>query len=476
MIAAVLKKELRQYVRDGRVLVLVGVLFGLGVAAALSGWNTVRAMEAERAAASAVDRDVWDNQGQKNPHTAAHFSRYAFRPITNVSVFDPGVNTAVGGAVWLEAHHQDPATLRPIEDAVEIHRFAQLSPAWILQCFAPLLLVLLVFASVAGERERGTLRHMMSTGVRANKLLWGKGLAALIVLSTLAPLLALVLAMVMASGASPLPDAAARGGLLVATYAVYLLVCLFIALAVSARSRRSKTALVVLLGFWALSAVVAPRLANNVGALVHPAPQSAEFWSALNEASSGAFWGTSEEAKKRQEAVRERALAEYGVASVEELPINYDGYMLQASEEFANEVFDEHYGALHDTLMRQRETARYFSLVSPTIAIGNISSALAGSDVAAHHHFTNAAEQFRRDFIRLLNEEMIEHAGKDGYNYQSDNAFWRQTPDFQYTPQTISEVWPRIWPDVLMLALWCLAGLSLATSGVRASFAEEATS
>ncbi len=475
MISVILKKELRQYVRDGRVVVMVMVLFGLGFAAALSGWNTVQSMEEQRAAASAVDRHVWDHQGQKNPHTAAHFARYAFRPVTNVSVFDPGVNATVGSAVWLEAHHRDPANLRPIEDAVEIHRFAQLSPAWILQCFAPLLLVLLVFSSLAGEHERGTLRQMMSAGARPNKVLWGKGLAALIVLCTLAPILALVVALVIAGGATSLPDTAVRSAALIATYAVYLLVFLLMALAVSARATRSRTALVILLGFWALSSVIAPRLANNVGARMHPAPQSAEFWSALEEASSKAFWGTSEAAKKRQDAVRERALAEFGVASVDELSINLDGYMLQASEEFANTVFDEHYGALHDTRIRQQQTARYFSILSPTIAIRNISSALAGSDVAAHHHFTDAAEQFRRTFIRSLNEE-TQRAGKDGYNYQSDNAFWRRAPDFQYTPQAVNKVWPRIWFDALILALWCLAGLFLAITGVRACFAQESKS
>ncbi len=477
MIAAVLKNELRQYARDGRVIVLVIALLGLGVAAALSGWTTVRASERERVAATVVDRQVWDHQGKKNPHTAAHFSRYAFRPVTNLSVFDPGVNGYVGGAVWLEAHHRDPAALRPIEDAVEIHRFAPLSPAWILQCFAPLLLALLLFPSVAGERERGTLRHMMSAGAHPNKLLLGKALAALLVLGTLAPVLALTGALVTtAGGATQLADTASRLALLIAAYTIYLLSFVFVALAVSSRARRSRSALVIVLALWTLSTIVAPRLANNAGALLHPTPPSAEFWSALDEASSKAFWGKSEEATKRRDALRDRVLAEYGVTSVDELPINYDGYLLQASEEFANDVFDRRYGELHDTLTRQRATARQFSVISPTIAIKNISSALAGSDIDAHHHFTNAAEQFRREFIRLLNEEMTQRGGADGYGYQSDNAFWRQAPDFEYAPPRVSAIWPRIWQDALILALWCLAALSLAITGVRASFVQEARS
>lgn len=475
MIKAIVQKELALHFRDGRVLALLVILIGLGVAAAVSGWSKVQVMERDRLAAAAIDREIWDNQGEKNPHTAAHFSRYAFRPTSNLAVFDPGITDYVGKVVWLEAHYRDPAALRAVEDAVEIQRFAALSPAWILQSFAPVLAVLLVFASVAAERENGTLRHVMSAGVGARTVFWGKGAAALLMLALLAPVVVIAVAMTSLAGDSAhLPGAPLRLSAMIAAYIAYIAAFTFAAIGVSARSRRTKTALLVLIGFWAMSAVVAPRLSSDVGELAHPSPNGPEFWAELEEESSSAFWGGSDEAVALRNTVRDDLLAEYDVETIEELPINYDGYLLQASEEFANDVFDRKYDELWTTFERQAETARLFSLISPTIAVRNISSTLAGTDLFAHQHFTDAAELFRRDFVRILNEDMINNGGVDGYGYQTNETFWVQNPDFEYAPPGFAEVAARTWPDAAILLAWCVFGFSLAFGGVRRSFVQEA--
>ena len=475
MIGTIARKELTLYARDGRVLALAALLILLGVAAAFSSWNATRALESERLAATAMDREIWNNQGPKNPHSAAHFARYAFRPASSLAIFDPGVTDYVGGAVWLEAHYRDPASLRPIEDAVEIQRFAELSPAWILQTFAPLLAILLVFGSIAGERESGTLRQVMASGARPAALFWGKGLAALAALLLLAPIIAVTVVIIGASDAlTRLPDTGLRLTTLIASYGAYLIAFTFAAIGVSARVARAKTALVALIGFWALATAIAPQLAVNVGEAAHPSPQGSAFWAQLHEESSSAFWGSGEEAVARRDTIRDQLLAEHQVDSVEELPINYDGYLLQASEEFANGAFDRLYGELWDLYDSQSQTARLFSLLSPTIALKNISSALSGTDVYAHTHFTDAAELYRRDFIRILNEDMIYNAGPDGYGYQSDNDFWAQNPDFEYTPPGFADIFSRIWIDLLIVAAWCAFGLFLAFGGVRLSFIQEA--
>ena len=475
MISEIYKKEITQFRRDGRVITVILILLGLGVAAAFSGWNSVQTMERERRAAVAVDEEVWNNQGEKNAHTAAHFSRYAFQPTSSLAVFDPGITDYVGSAIWMEAHYRDPAKLRPIEDAVEIQRFAELSPAWILQSFAPLLIVLLVFASIAGERENGTLRHVMSSGVKPASVLWGKGLAAFAVLAVLAPIVVLaVLVSAFSENVTRLPDTGLRLTGMTVGYALYLAAFTLFAIGISAQAARAKTALVVLLGFWAISAVFAPRLASDVGASLSPAPQPAEFSARLSSESSEPFWGGSDEAAQRRDSVRDGLLAEYNVDKIEDLPINYDGYLLQASEEYANDVFDRLYNELYSTYERQQSIARTFAVISPTIAVQNISRALAGSDLYAHRHFADQTELFRRDFVRLLNEEMINNGGQDGYGYVSGNDFWESNPDFEYSPPRISDVTGRIWTDIIVLLAWFAVGVMFAAGGVHRSFVQEA--
>ncbi len=464
------KKELMEYRRDGRVLALAVLILGLGVAAAVHGRSAVDAMERERIVAQEIDRDIWDDQGPKNPHTAAHFSRYAFRPISPLAVFDPGLTAYVGRVVWLEAHHRDPAGLRPIDDAVEIQRFAGLSPAWILQCLIPLLIVLLAFSSVAGERERGTLRYLMSSGIKPIAIFSGKSTAILLLLVALLPV---VLAGVFFAGVDgQIPDSPWRVGILVIAYGVYLGGFTFAAIGASARLRRSKTALVALLGFWVVSTVVVPRFSADLSDMLFPAPEGSDFWSQLGAESGDAFW--SKEAKPVRDKVRDDLLKKHGVSKVEDLPINFDGYLLQASEEFANEVFDRRYGELAALYEQQSNFARLFTLLSPTIAVARLSSAMAGTDRYAHQHFTDAAETFRRGFIKMLNQDMIDNAGPQGYAYLADGALWKKTPDFEYTAPPIGQVWGHVWVDAAVLGGWALLGLAIAFSGVRLSFKQEA--
>lgn len=475
MIKAIIWKELLQYRRDGRILAVLFITLALGFAAAFNGWSMVETQQRERQAAVASDRTTWDNQGKKNPHSAAHFSRYAFQPTSSLSVFDPGLTGFMGSAIWLEAHYRDPATLRSVEDAVEIQRFARLTPAWILQVFAPLLAILLAFAGIAAERERGTLRQVMSSGVPPQHLFVGKAIAALCIIALLAP--SVVAAVALAAYTHDevgLPSVGLRLTGIVLAYMLYIGAFTFAAIGISARVAKSKTALVVLVGFWAASVIFVPRLATDVGSALSPAPAAADFEASLSAESSAPFWGGSEEAQQRRADVEAEVLERYGVDKIEDLPINYDGYLLQASEEFANGVFDRLYNELWGAYETQSDIVRLFSVISPTLALGNISSALAGSDLYAHRHFADSAELFRRDFVKLLNEEMIQNGGQDGYGYMSDNDFWQQNPDFSYTPPSLRAILSNIWVDILVLLGWAVTAFLIASRGVRFSFKQEA--
>ena len=61
------------------------------LAAIFLSWQRIDTFERERISAVADDHEVWVNQGERNPHSAAHFSRYAFKPIPAMSTFEPGV-------------------------------------------------------------------------------------------------------------------------------------------------------------------------------------------------------------------------------------------------------------------------------------------------------------------------------------------------------------------------------------------------
>lgn len=102
-----------------------------------------------------------------------------------LSFIDPGVNPYVGTSVWLEAHKQNETQFRSARDKGLAGRLGGLSAAYILQTIAPLLILLVSFMSFTGERENGTLRQLLSLGVKPAELLIGKALSFIILILVL---------------------------------------------------------------------------------------------------------------------------------------------------------------------------------------------------------------------------------------------------------------------------------------------------
>lgn len=140
MIATVLRKEFLAVLRDGRVLTGAAALLALGIIALASGAARYSALAGERAAAQALVAEQWTQQGEKNPHSAAHYGVYAFRPALPLSFFDPGVVSFEGVAIWLEAHKRNFATGRPADDMTPLARFGELSLSFVFQALVPLAL------------------------------------------------------------------------------------------------------------------------------------------------------------------------------------------------------------------------------------------------------------------------------------------------------------------------------------------------
>ena len=78
---AIVTKDLMLLSRESLVRGLVAVTAVLVAVSIFTGLQREQVFDKERSAASVTDRAVWMNQGDRNPHSAAHFSRYAFRPL-----------------------------------------------------------------------------------------------------------------------------------------------------------------------------------------------------------------------------------------------------------------------------------------------------------------------------------------------------------------------------------------------------------
>ncbi|HXG64363.1 MAG TPA: ABC transporter permease subunit [Blastocatellia bacterium] len=226
MIARIARKEFTEMVRDGRFRWAAAVVFGLLLVSLVMGWKGYREVKAQHEAAQAETREHWLDQGNKNPHSAAHYGIYAFKPKTPLSLVDRGVDPYTGVAVWLEAHKQNEFRYRPAQDATAVQRFGELTAATVLQVLLPLLIVLLSFSAFSAEREQGTLRQLLSLGVSKRGLAMGKafGIAAalgmLLVPATAIGVTALALASENGALGASLPRMALMGQVIYCTSAL----------------------------------------------------------------------------------------------------------------------------------------------------------------------------------------------------------------------------------------------------------------
>lgn len=456
--------------RESLLLVLALAVAALFIVALFVGLQREAEFAGERTAAEAVDREVWLSQGDRNPHSAAHFSRYAFRPAAPLALLDPGISDFAGVAVWMEAHYQDPAEFRRAEDSGELSRFMALSPALLFLIAVPLLAFVMLHGSVAGEREDGTLRQLLASGITPRMLFLGKLRAGLV--ATVPALLGAfaVVAIFVIVTAPQTVDAslALRLGAALVLYLGYLLICIALALAVSALFRTRQTALLAGFGVWVFAVVLLPRLAGDVAGNLYPQEDARALAKSLT-AASGAYRAD----KDRQEQIKQDLLDQYGVATVEDLPINYGAYTLQVGEELAIPEFERFYGELAERHGRQNAVMRWFGLITPYLPAVALSQAVAGTDAYHQSAYLTAAEQHRRQMIRLLNEDYMLNAGEQGREYTGDRTLWERFTNFEHAAPALPLVLAHQGANLALLSWWALAALSAAYALLRRAVLQE---
>lgn len=453
MILAIARKEFLDGWRDGRFRVGAAVVVALLGVALLLARQQVQRTHAEHAAAAALERENWLNQGEKNSHSAGHYGVYVFKPLPPLAVFDRGLEPFVGTTVFLEAHRQNQASFLPAQDATAMRRFGELTAATGLQLLVPLGIVLLTFGALAGERERGTLRQVLSLGVRPRDLVLGKALG----LGAALAALLLPVAVFGVAALAQLPggianDTWVRLAWLAGAYALYFTAILGVCLAVSAVASTARAALATLLVCWAANAVLAPRLGADLAQRLLPTPKLAEFETAMNKAVQEGLDGHSPRQQQLQEFAQQ-TLKKHGKTRLEDLPFNFNGLVMLESERLAGEVFDHHFGQLWDRLEAQDRWVTWAGLAAPLLGLRTASMALAGTDFTQHRHFSIAAEQHRRHFVRVLNEDMMNNTSGDHHGV-AGRALWEKLPAFRYEPPPPAHAVRAATPGLVVLLLW----------------------
>lgn len=447
------REEWRLLRRDRVAVIGLLLLLVLTAAAAFSAWDQRRTAHLERSRYQAQVDHEFEAAPDRHPHRMVHYGTFAFRPINPLAAFDAGIDPFTGHTLYLEGHRQNSANFSDVRQSSLMMRFGQLTPAFVLQVIAPLLLIFLSHATVAREREGGTLRLLLAQGLRPGQMVAGKLLALAGVAALLLVPAALALARVAVATTAPM----ALVLTMLFAYACWLAMWAIGVVVFSALAPRGRDALIALLAFWTLTVVLVPRLGPELAASTLPLPTRIETEIAI-ERDLAAMGDSHNPNDPYFNEFRKNVLAQYGVSRVEDLPVNYKGVLGIEGERLTSELFDRYAGRNFERQEAQLRRIDAFSLASPVIALRRLSMIAAGTDLHAYRRFLEQAERHRYALVQKLNrlqaDKLTYASDRGSLSARISKEYWQGVADFQYEPEAPAAALRRARPMAMVLLLW----------------------
>ncbi|MGH1366926.1 MAG: ABC transporter permease subunit, partial [Calditrichia bacterium] len=307
-------------------------------------------------------REQWESIDAMNPHSAAHYGTYVFKPTTLLSGLDDGVSSVTGNLLRVEGHVQNEMVHSEASQMQAVSRFGKLKSSLLLQYIIPLLLVFLAFNIVSAEKQSGRLKLLVLQGASPFQIVLSKTIS--VWLYGLFFLSLVLLAYSILNFQQIDAEMLTRMSLFFLAYALFYFIICGLTVALSARWHNATLALTTMFGIWILWSIFLPYFFMSSVEKLYDLPSRNSFNTAMKEDRAKGIDGHNP-ADERGKALKEQVLKEYGVDSLSLLPINFDGLRMQADEEYGNQVWDKHFGNLRTVMARQKRTYQLSGIVNP---------------------------------------------------------------------------------------------------------------
>lgn len=453
------KQTFINILREGRFRTAVLLICAFFVLSVVGAFNFYASLKKQHIEAEEKMRGQWESQNDKNPHSAAHYGTYVFKPVYPLSYFDRGVDAFTGNTLFLEGHRSNLAQFRTAEDQGDIARFGTLAPAFVLGLLMPLFIIILGFGLVATDRENGNLRLILAQGVRPWSLFFGKSLGLWMVVLLLSLPFFIGGAFGLVAAREEASNWLRYVGIII-VYLVYFGCFINLTLLVSAWAGRQNTALVGTLALWVLACLIVPRAAVNFAKQLYPTPNWQDYYAGIEkdlENGVDGHDGTAVFTKK----LEEETLKKYGVEEVKDLPFNWAGYIMQKGEEHETFVFQKHKAGLLEVYLKQRTVHEAAALCSPFVLLNILSQRLAGTDVEVYFDFLAEAEKYRVQLVGELNEDLTKNFKYGDWGGKRGKEFFARNARFDYQPPTIDRlIAPLLTPMATLLMWFIVSGIA----------------
>jgi ABC-type transport system involved in multi-copper enzyme maturation permease subunit len=338
-----------------------------------------------------------------------------YRPPSVLSVFSEGLEKKLGNSATIEYDKVPNISASAANHYLSI--FSIFDASLIFKIVLSVLALLVAYDAISGERERGTLKLMLSGTSARHQVLLGKLLAGLMVLVGLVTITFILGLVILLS--FPMVDLA--GADWVRILFMFIASLVFIAmmynlgLLFSCLARRSAVSLVLGLFMWIIFVAVIPngsvylatqilpvesedKVNEQIASLQRDAQR--EFVRELRNSGRSFQSGTSRNDRPGKGGFGHGYVRSCNKAFMENSLIRY-GIGVPIEIKYADKYSEVEYGRLR-SLFEQTRLADNLSRISPVSLYENVMSAMAGTDMAGFRYFINGVKAHRNDVIEYI--------------------------------------------------------------------------
>ena len=413
------------------------------------------------------------------------------RPPNPLSIFNLGLDKQVGNKI--EVYHAFVPTIWDAEkhgaDNPFLNLFTSIDIVLVFQGVLSLLALIFAYDALAGERERGTLRLVLTHPIQRGYILFAKYISAMLCL--LVPLLiSLLLSIILLTTSTTVAlntnDFLRIGGIIL-TSLLYVSLFYLIGMCISAMTRRTSTALMLCMFVWGVLVLVYPNLIltavdivpqpNTQISAYHQIKQMWEEWDRekkrflRNDAvlgplsRNGKDWGFrlkgGEYTFLRDEDKPSTLLYFYqtgfyaGKIKAESEPQvprvqNYYGFYNRETINTVERAWLVREPALEAIYIQPANLGRMLLRFSPVGLYDAATEAWAGTDLEGIQDFFSTAQRYRRAVVDYFYDRKI-FESRQWFAADEGTADWDALPQFSFQRNDISINAKRALPDLFLL-------------------------
>jgi ABC-type transport system involved in multi-copper enzyme maturation permease subunit len=352
-----------------------------------------------------------------------------------LSVFSEGLEKRLGYSAKIELDNIPELSAVSTGLNPYLSIYPVLDVSLVFKIVMSVLALLVAYDVIAGERERGTLKLVLSGTVARYQVLAGKflaGLATLVIPITMAFIVGVLIFEFF-----PLVDLAGsdwvRIGLMYLGSLIFLSAMYNVGLLLSCLTKRSTISLVLGLFFWIVYVIVIPNGSGYLARKIQPLEPEEKLESELElvaekrdselrrmnkELPSGRAESHAGDAFNRNYifVCDKRSLEYWKKSSVlkEPVKIKYADKFLEVKQKHLSNLF------------KQKYLANNFSRTSPISLFENIMSALAGTDLARAQYFMDRVRMHRNNVVDYIRSKTADFSSLS-YFTRSKEGDWEES-------------------------------------------------